>query len=67
MIDNGVVLLHKVLHSIKVKKEESMILKLDMEKAYDRVKWSFLDKFGFGEKWRREGFKNVYAHQNLQL
>jgi hypothetical protein len=33
-----------------------MIFKVDFEKAYDSVSWSFLDyllgRFGFGSKWR---------------
>jgi len=29
--------MHEILHSEKIKKEEAMIVKLDMEKAYDRV------------------------------
>ncbi|XP_072087135.1 uncharacterized protein [Arachis hypogaea] len=40
----------------KVKKKSSAIIKLDFQKAYDRVKWSFVDivlhKMGFGLKWR---------------
>ncbi|XP_016194949.1 uncharacterized protein LOC107635914 [Arachis ipaensis] len=41
---------------IKLKKKEAAIIKLDFQKAYDRVKWSFVDlvlqKMGFGQKWR---------------
>jgi len=39
-----VVILHEVLHSFKHKKEKGIILKLDFEKAYDRVSWSFLEE-----------------------
>ncbi|GJT02692.1 RNA-directed DNA polymerase, eukaryota, reverse transcriptase zinc-binding domain protein [Tanacetum coccineum] len=39
----------------KLKKKHSFILKIDFEKAYDSVRWDYLDdvlrKFGFGEKW----------------
>lgn len=55
-IANGIILMHELLHCVKVKKEEVMLIKMDMEKAYDRVKCSFLDKifdrFGFELKWR---------------
>jgi len=29
--------MHEIIHSMHIKKEESMFLKLDMEKVYDRV------------------------------
>ena len=41
---DGVVILHEVLHSLHVIKEKGIILKLDFEKAYDRVSWSFLEE-----------------------
>nr|GEV72417.1 RNA-directed DNA polymerase, eukaryota [Tanacetum cinerariifolium] len=41
----------------KTKKKQAIIFKVDFEKAYDSVRWDYLDevlcKFGFGEKWRR--------------
>ena len=41
---DGVVILHEVLHSLHSKKEKGIILKLDFDKAYDRVSWSFLEE-----------------------
>lgn len=35
----GVVILHEVLHELKVKKQSGIILKLDFEKAYYKVQW----------------------------
>ncbi|XP_016172731.1 uncharacterized protein LOC107615137 [Arachis ipaensis] len=41
---------------IKMRKKEAVIMKLNFQKAYDRVKWSFVDlvlqKMGFGRRWR---------------
>jgi hypothetical protein len=53
--DNAIVL-QEVLHSMRKSKKKSgdMVFKLDLEKAYDRVNWSFLkdtlSKFNFPQK-----------------
>lgn len=38
----SVVAAHEILHKVHRKKESGIILKLDYEKAYDRVSWDFL-------------------------
>jgi hypothetical protein len=38
----GVLVLHETLHELKRKKQNGLILKLDFEKAYDKVYWNFL-------------------------
>jgi hypothetical protein len=44
-----------VLHELASKKQSGIILKLDFEKAYDKVSWRFLEevmqKKGFSEQW----------------
>lgn len=51
----GALVAHKVLHSINSNKYSIFMVKLDMMKAYDRVKWDFLfkvlHKFGFAKGW----------------
>nr|GEX71936.1 putative RNA-directed DNA polymerase, eukaryota, reverse transcriptase zinc-binding domain protein [Tanacetum cinerariifolium] len=48
-------ILNEVLQWCKSKKKQSLIFKVDFEKAYDLVRWDILDdvlkKFGFGDKW----------------
>jgi hypothetical protein len=51
----SVVAAHEIIHDIHKNKESGIILKLDYEKAYDRVSWTFLEEMllsrGFEETW----------------
>jgi hypothetical protein len=37
-----VVMLYETIHKLHRKKQDGVILKLDFEKAYDKLKWSFI-------------------------
>jgi hypothetical protein len=56
-IMEGVVVLHETIHELHTKKQYGVIFKIDFEKAYDKVKWSFLHQTlrmkGFSPKWCR--------------
>jgi mannosylglycoprotein endo-beta-mannosidase len=56
-IMEGVVILHETIHELHTKKANGFIFKIDFEKAYDKVKWSFLQQTlrmkGFSPKWCR--------------
>ena len=51
----SVVAAHEIIHDIHKNKERGVVLKLDYEKAYNRVSWSFLEDMlvsrGFGVTW----------------
>jgi hypothetical protein len=51
----SVAVAHELVHSLNKNKSPSLIIKLDYEKAYDRVSWDFLFEvlfaIGFSEKW----------------
>ena len=43
-IMKGVIILHETIHELHTKKQNGVIFKIDFEKAYDKVKWSFLQQ-----------------------
>lgn len=58
LITDNIVAAYEILHSMKLRQKgqkDSMALKLDMSKTYDRVEWTFLKavmvRIGFGERW----------------
>ena len=56
-IMDAMLIANEAIDSILKSNRGAILCKLDIEKTYDRVDWSFLlavlEKMGFGEKWRR--------------
>jgi hypothetical protein len=54
-IMNNILALHEILHEAKGRRKEGIVLKVDFEKAYDKVHWGFLLQClmmrGFCGKW----------------
>ena len=54
-IMKGAVILHETIHELHKKKQNGVIFKIDFEKAYNKVKWDFLQQSfrmkGFDPKW----------------
>lgn len=67
---DGVLVANECIDSLKKKGETGIICKLDLEKAYDRVNWEFLDyilgRFGFGMKWRN-WLKKCYGSAHFSI
>jgi hypothetical protein len=42
-IFEGVVVLHETVHELHHTKLDGVLFKIDFEKSYDKVKWSFLE------------------------
>lgn len=43
-IVDSAVILHEVLHELRVKNLQGVVMKIDFEKAYDRINWGFLEE-----------------------
>lgn len=59
-IQDNILLAHEAFHALKLRKKTKvyeMGLKLDMNKAYDRIEWDFVNevllKMGFDQSWVR--------------
>lgn len=58
LITDNVTIAYEALHSMRARQKSlqgSMAIKLDISKAYDKVKWEYLErimrKMGFVEQW----------------
>nr|GEU91165.1 RNA-directed DNA polymerase, eukaryota [Tanacetum cinerariifolium] len=53
---DGPFIINELLSLCRHKKQQAMVFKVDFAKAYDSVRWDYLDdvlsSFGFGVKWR---------------
>nr|XP_017228424.1 PREDICTED: uncharacterized protein LOC108203774 [Daucus carota subsp. sativus] len=57
LITDGILMIGEIINSIKSKQSEGLIFKIDFEKAFDSVDWSFLfhllEKLNFSYDWIR--------------
>ena len=53
-IHDAILALHEIVHEVKCKNQRGVFLKLDFQKAYDRLDWEFLrpalDRRGFDDR-----------------
>jgi hypothetical protein len=59
---DGVLVVHEILHDMRMKKKKGIILKLDFEKAYDKVNWKFLQ-----DVLRRKNFNKQWIEWTMKV
>jgi hypothetical protein len=55
---------HEVIHSLKTTKKPDMLLKLDLSKTFDRLRWEYIENilltFGFNsETTNQQNFRKL--------
>jgi hypothetical protein len=54
-IMNNIIQAHEIIHTLKSQRRGGMIIQLDLEKAYDKIRWHYmaktLESFGFDQHW----------------
>jgi predicted RNA-binding protein associated with RNAse of E/G family len=55
-------MLHEVVHELKISKSKGLILKIDFEKAYDKVRRDFLELV-----MKRKGFPSQWINWVMQM
>jgi hypothetical protein len=58
----GVVVLHEVLHELRRTKQQGVLFKIDFEKAYDKVRWGFVQ-----EVLLEKGFLEIWIQQTMSI
>jgi hypothetical protein len=56
----GVVILHELIHELKRSKKQGVLFKIDFEKAYDKVRWNFVE-----EVMREKGLPSTWIRQTM--
>jgi len=52
---DGIIVAQEVIHSLKKLRNKGIMIKFDLEKAYDKLSWEYLQRilkaYGFDDRW----------------